>query len=97
MALEVGQSIGQYIIEEQIGEGGMGVVYKARQPEMNRLVAVKVLSAEALAVSNILDRFKREVDMIARLEHPHILPVYDYGQVDGSPYITMRFLAGGSL
>jgi serine/threonine-protein kinase len=97
MALEIGQSFGSYVIEEQIGEGGMGVVYKARQPEMGRPVAIKVLSAEALKVSNILERFKREVDMIAQLEHPHILPVYDYGQVNGSPFIVTRYLAGGSL
>jgi tRNA A-37 threonylcarbamoyl transferase component Bud32 len=97
MALTPGQQIGPYLIEEKIGEGGMGVVYKARQPAMNRLVAIKVLSAGGLESDQALDRFRREVDMIAQLEHPHILPVYDFGQTGDNPYVVMRYLAGGSL
>ena len=97
MALAPGQQIGQYTIKEKLGEGGMGAVYRAEQTAIGRSVAVKVLSANFADDPDSLDRFKREVDIIAQLEHPHILPVYDFGQVDGSPYIVMRFMGGGSL
>src|SRR5690606_36198986 len=97
MAITRGQQLGPHLIEEKIGEGGMGAVYKARQLAMNRLVAIKVLSAAGLESDQALDRFRREVDMIAQLEHPHILPVYDFGQVGDNPYVVMRYLAGGSL
>lgn len=97
MAVNIGQKVGPYIIEQKIGEGGMGVVYQARQPAVNRPVAIKILSAAGLETDQALERFRREVDIIAELEHPHILPVYDFGQIDDGPYVVMRYLAGGSL
>ena len=97
MPITSGQAIGQYIIQEKLGEGGMGAVYKADQPAIHRSVALKVLSANVSGDPDALDRFKREVDIIAELEHPYILPVYDFGQVDDNPYIVMRYMGGGSL
>jgi DNA-binding beta-propeller fold protein YncE len=97
MAIEPGQIIGPYKILGKLGEGGMGAVYRAEQPSVHRSVAVKVLTANFADDPGALDRFRREVDIIAQLEHPHILPVYDFGEVGGSPYIVMRFMGGGSL
>jgi serine/threonine-protein kinase len=97
MELRPGQTIGQYLIKAKVGEGGMGAVYVGEQTAIHRPVAIKVLTANFAADHDALDRFKREVDIIAQLEHPHILPVYDFGQVDGNPYIVMRFMGGGSL
>jgi predicted Ser/Thr protein kinase len=97
MPIVVGQTLGQYRIQEKIGEGGMGVVYKAEQAGINRIVVIKVLTANLATDKGALDRFKREVDIIAELEHPYILPLYDFGQVDDNPYIVMRFMGGGSL
>lgn len=92
-----GKKLGQYEIMEEIGRGGMATVYRGRQQSMNRVVAVKVLPRNLLHDPGFYERFEREVDVIAHLEHPHILPIYDYGQEDGIPYIVMRYLAGGSL
>jgi serine/threonine-protein kinase len=97
MDLAPGQLLGQYRITSKIGEGGMGAVYKADQPSIPRTVVIKVLSAAFSEYADARDRFRRELDMITRLEHPHILPVYDFGEVDGNPYIVMRFMTGGTL
>jgi len=97
MSITPGQAIGQYIIQDKLGEGGMGAVYKADQPAIHRSVALKVLSANVASDPEALGRFKREVDIIAELEHPYILPLYDFGQVEDNPYIVMRYMGGGSL
>jgi len=93
----IGKKISQYTIIEEIGRGGMATVYKARQASMNRTVAIKVLPRHFMHDPDFLERFQREVDVIASLEHPHILPIYDYGETDGIPFIAMRFLGGGSM
>lgn len=93
----IGKQVGQYEIIEEIGRGGMATVYRARQKSMNRTVAIKVLPRHLLHDPGFYERFEREVDVIAHLEHPHILPTYDYGQADNVPYIVMRFLGGGSM
>jgi serine/threonine-protein kinase len=90
------QVIGRYEIEMELGRGGMAVVYLARDPYMKRHVAVKVLAAQH-ADPGFLSRFRREAEVIAGLEHPAIVPVYDYGEHNGRPYIVMRYMAGGSL
>ena len=87
----------QYTILEEIGRGGMATVYSAKQQSMNRTVAVKVLPRNLLHDPGFFERFEREVEVISTLEHPHILPIYDYGQSDGIPFITMRYLGGGSM
>jgi predicted Ser/Thr protein kinase len=88
--------IGRYEVEMEIGRGGMAVVYLARDPYMKRHVAIKVLAAQH-ADPGFLDRFRREAEVIAALEHPAIVPVYDYGEHNNRPYIVMRYMAGGSL
>lgn len=93
----IGKKLGQYEIIEQIGRGGMATVYRAKQQSINRFIAVKVLPQHFMHDPDFLERFKREVDVIAHLEHPHILPIYDYGEVDGVPFIAMRYLGGGSM
>ena len=95
----IGKKLGAYEIGEPIGQGGMATVYKAFQPGMNRTVAVKILPPALAALRNatFLARFRQEAQFIARLEHAHILPVYDYGESDGVLYIVMRYLDGGSL
>jgi WD40 repeat protein len=86
-----------YEIQEQIGSGGMGVVYKALQPELNRLVALKMVRAIDADNPDLLARFRSEARVVAALHHRHIVQVYDYGQHDGLPYIAMELIDGGSL
>ena len=93
----IGKQVGPYTILEEIGRGGMATVYSAMQTTMNRKIAIKVLPPHFMHDPGFLERFEREVDVIAHLEHPHILPIYDYGQAEGVPYIAMRYLGGGSL
>ncbi len=92
-----GKQIGQFTVIEEIGRGGMATVYRATQASINRDVALKVLPKAFLHDSGFYERFTREVDVIAHLEHPHIVPIYDFGTFDGTPYIAMRLLMGGSL
>jgi serine/threonine protein kinase len=92
-----GKQFGAYEIAAPLGEGGMAAVYKAYQPAMERFVAVKVLSRTLAESTEFTNRFQREAIMLARLQHPHILPVFDYGQEDGYSYIVMPFLQNGTL
>ena len=92
------KTIGRYEIKDVIGRGGMATVYLAHDPNSKRDVAVKVLPRESLGdESNALERFKKELQTIASLEHPAIVPVYDVGEDEGQPYFVMRYMAGGSL
>lgn len=93
----IGNKLGPYEISEEIGKGGMATVYRAYQPNMERHVAVKVIRASILSDELVRDRFQREAKLIAKLEHPHLLPVYDFNGKDNPPYIVMRFLEGGTL
>ena len=86
----------RYTLEREIGRGGMSVVYRARDLRLDRDVAVKVLRPE-LTVSLGADRFLREIHVAARLQHPHILPLYESGEADGLFYYVMPFVAGESL
>src|SRR5215216_3376727 len=89
--------IGRYKIKEELGHGEMGAVYRAFDPSFNREVAIKVLPLEMMRNLKILARFRRELKMIALLEHPAIVPVYDVGEENGQPYYVMRYMSGGSL
>jgi len=92
------RKIGRYEIKEVIGRGGMASVYLAFDPSSKRDVAVKVLPRESLGKEeNSLERFTKELETIASLEHPAIVPVYDVGNESGQPYFVMRYMAGGSL
>ncbi|MCZ7543779.1 MAG: protein kinase [Anaerolineae bacterium] len=92
-----GAQLGPYRIVERIGEGGMATVYKAYQPSVDRFVALKVLPAHYAADPSFLQRFQQEARVIARLEHPNIIPVHDFGEQDGVTYLVMRYLQAGSL
>lgn len=91
------QTIGRYEIKEKLGEGGMADVYLAHDPNFDRLVVVKVIKREYSANSEFRSRFHREARVIAKLEHEAIVPVHDFGEQDGQPYIVMRRMTGGSL
>jgi serine/threonine protein kinase len=93
----IGKQIGQYQIEEQIGQGGMATVYRAYQPSINRYVAIKILPSQYAQDPNFVKRFEQEAKAIAALEHPHILPVYDFGTQEGLTYMVMRYVRGGTL
>ncbi|HEY1048547.1 MAG TPA: serine/threonine-protein kinase, partial [Prosthecobacter sp.] len=86
----------QLVIEEMIGQGGMGRVYRAQQPHLNRTVALKVLSAERVGDPEWLERFSREARALARLSHPHIVQVYDFGEKP-QPYLLMEHVDGVNL
>ncbi|MBZ0300133.1 MAG: protein kinase [Anaerolineae bacterium] len=92
-----GQQWGQYELIELIGMGGMGAVYRAHQPSLRRDVALKLLPPAIASEANYAERFQREAQTAARLEHAHIVPVYDYGNQGGIYYVVMRMLTGGSL
>ena len=91
------QTIKGYELIEQIGVGGYGVVYRAYQPSVGREVAIKVIVPEYANHPDFIRRFEAEAQLVARLEHPHIVPLYDYWREPGGAYLVMRFLRGGSL
>lgn len=93
----IGQSLGPYELLEMVGRGGMGVVYRARQPSTARDVAVKVINASFGHHPDFVRRFEQEAQASASLQHPHILPVYDAGLESGHPYLVMAYLSGGTL
>jgi serine/threonine protein kinase len=95
--LQPGQMLGPYRIINQIGKGGMANVYKAYQPSVDRSVAIKVLPSQLAESKEFATRFQQEARIIAKLEHPHILPVFDYGESDGITYFVMRYLEAGTL
>jgi serine/threonine-protein kinase len=94
-----GKQLGEFLVEERIGQGAMATVYKAFQPSVNRHVALKViqLGAGQASQEDFRRRFAREAELVARLEHIHILPIYGYGLQDDYAYLAMRWLRGGSL
>ena len=96
----VGQYLGRYYLTERLGEGGMATVYKAYDTRLERDVAVKIIRKGAFPpeiLDQVLIRFEREAKSLARLSHPNIVKVYDYGEHDGSPYLVMEYLPGGTL
>ena len=97
MADLVGKTLGVYRLENSLGRGGMATVYRAYQATIKRYVAIKVMAADIASDPGFVERFTREAEVIASLQHPHILPVIDYGEADGVHYLVMRYLDGGSL
>src|SRR5512137_1515204 len=93
----LGTRLGPYEIRQEIGKGGMAVVYRAYQPSVDRDVAIKVILTTIAGNVGAVQRFQREARLVARLEHPHILPVYDFDGTHEPPYIVMRYLDGGTL
>jgi len=95
-----GQYLGRYYLAERLGEGGMAVVYKAYDTRLERDVAIKIIRSGAFppdALGELLKRFEREAKSLAKLSHPNIVKVYDYGEHEGSPYLVMEYLPGGTL
>jgi len=93
----VGGVLGGYLIIEQISSGSMAEVYKALQTSMNRMVAVKIMSPSLTDDPEFVARFRQEARTVASLEHPHILPVIDFGEQHGTLYLVMRYVNGGTL
>lgn len=94
----IGSTIGSYQIVDVLGKGGMATVYRARQESMGRKIAIKVVPTDTGPESEMLSqRFEREVHLIAQLQHPQILPVYDYGQTPDFTYLAMRLVETGTL
>jgi serine/threonine protein kinase len=93
----IGRRLGKYEIIELLGQGGMATVYKGYQPDIDRFVAIKVLPPHPGQNSQFIDRFRLEARTIAQLQHPHILPMHDYGNEAGILYLVMAYVSGGSL
>lgn len=97
MPFVIGENIGPYRLVEQLGQGGMATVFKAYHPALDRYVAIKALHPALTGEQNFLLRFQREAQVVARLEHPNIVPIYDYSEHEGRPYLVMKFIEGETL
>jgi serine/threonine protein kinase len=100
MASLIGKMLGRYQIVEQLGEGGMALVYKACDTRLDRYVAIKIIRQDAFnspMLDEMMKRFEREARALAKLSHPNIVPVYDYGEYEGAPYLVMEYIPGGVL
>jgi len=97
MKVTAGSQIGPYQVVEQVGRGGMATVFKAYQPALERMVAIKVLPDFLAEDPEFRERFRREAVAIAKLRHPNILAVFDHGEIEGQPYIVTEFVEGGTF
>lgn len=93
----IGKTLGKYQVIEPLGEGGMATVYKAFDPSLERYVAIKIIRAMNQIDSDFLIRFQREARALAKLDHPYILKVLDYGEENGIPYLVMPYVSHGTL
>ena len=97
MVLAPGATVGDFVVERLLGWGGMGVVYLARQPELERVVALKVIDPAREGDAGLRARFQRESRIAASIDHPHVLPIYEAGEAEGVLYLAMRFVDGTDL
>jgi len=95
--VEAGQRLGPYDLLEELARGSMGVVYRARHRELHRPTAIKMILAGAHASPEASERFRAEAEAVARLSHPNIVQLYEFGQSDGLPYLALELVSGGSL
>src|ERR671935_1368115 len=93
----VGTNLGEYHVESVLGRGGMSIVYRADDLRLKRKVALKLLAPELGEDEHFRERFLRESELAASLDHPHIVPIYDAGEAAGQLYLAMRYVAGGDL
>jgi tetratricopeptide (TPR) repeat protein len=96
-AVPPAQGLSGYEVLELLGEGGIGVVYKARQRSLNRIVALKMIQAGAQASQEDRRRFRLEAEAVARLQHPHLVHIFEVGESDGQPYLALEYVDGGNL
>src|SRR5262245_27024556 len=97
MPLESGARLGHYAVISPLGAGGMGEVYKARYPRLNRTVAIKILPAHITERAELRERFEREARTIAAFNHPHVCVVHDVGRHDEIDFLVMEYLEGETL
>ena len=97
MPFQQGENVGPYRIIDQLGQGGMATVFKAYHPNLDRYVAIKVLHPAFKQDPQFLERFQREARVVAKLDHPNIVPVFDYADHDGQSYLVMKFIEGETL
>lgn len=97
MPFVIGETIGPYQLLEQLGQGGMATVYRAYHAALDRSVAIKALHPAFMEDPNFLARFQREARVVARLEHPNIVPIYDFSEHEGRPFLVMKFIEGETL
>ncbi|MBI3166575.1 MAG: serine/threonine protein kinase [Chloroflexi bacterium] len=97
MSFKPGENVGPYQIIDQLGQGGMASVYRAYHAALDRYVALKVLHQAFNEDSTFIGRFQREAKVVAKLEHPNIVPVYDFAEHEGRPYLVMKFIEGDTL
>jgi serine/threonine protein kinase len=97
VSFTIGEKVGTYQILEELGRGGMATVYKAYHASLDRHVAIKVMDAAMSNEHDFIERFRREARVIARLDNPHIVPVYDFDEHKGQPYLVLKFIDGNTL
>lgn len=97
MSLKIGENVGPYRVLAQLGQGGMATVYKAYHANLDRYVAIKVLHPAFKEDTTFLARFQREARVLAKLEHPNIIPIYDFADHEGHPYLVMKYVEGETL
>jgi serine/threonine protein kinase len=97
MSFNVGENVGPYRIIDQLGQGGMATVYKAYHAALDRYVALKVLHPAFHEDQTFAARFQREARVVAKLEHPNIVPIYDYSEHETRPYLVMKYIEGDTL
>ncbi len=97
MTFAIGATIGPYLITDQLGRGGMATVFKAYHANLDRHVAIKVLHPAFKEDPSFLECFKREAQIVARLEHSDIISIYDFADFVGQPYLVMKFIEGETL
>ena len=97
MPFRSGENVGPYRIIEQLGQGGMATVFKAYHPALDRHVAIKAMHPAFMQDPQFLARFEREARVVASLDHPNIVPIYDFAQQGGQPYLVMKFVEGQTL
>src|ERR1700757_3236002 len=97
MASNVPAKIGKYDVIDVIGRGGMGIVYKAIDPHLDRQVAIKMMTGGFVDNPDLLKRFFREAQSLGSLQHPNIVTVYELGDFDGNPYLVMQYMEGEGL